>query len=330
MGDLEARPAHPLEDGGRRGAGGEEAHPLRQRFPLVGTRIQKHRHEDRRAAEVGDFVLGDQVVERLGAHLSQADVRSGLDADRPGKAPAVAMEHRQRPQIDRVSAHVSGDHVAHREQVGAPVVIDDAFSVAGRTRGAIQRNRVPLVERRGASIGLVALGDQRLVLDGADSLARVVVFRIVVIDDERTRLRRPEGRRDDGGEFGVDDERLRLAVVEHEGEAGVERVQHRPAHRHAVVAFEHRRRIGEHDRHRVAAHDPTLRQRGRELLRASVEVAVVSPEGPWANRQAFQKHLRGPLEECQRRQRLEVGGVSIEIAFVGRPGHGAPLVRILG
>jgi len=118
-------------------------------------------------------------------------------------------------------------------------------------------------------------------------------------------------------------------VVEDEGdggriEAGVERIENRAAHWYAVMAFEHRRRIGEHGRDRVAADEVALRQRGRELLRASVEVAVVSPEGSMGDRQAFRKHLRGPLEECQRRQRLEVGGVSIEIAFVGRPGHGAP------
>ena len=47
-------------------------------------------------------------------------------------------------------------------------------------------------------------------------------------------------------------------MVEHESErgrveAGVERIEHRAAHRYAVVAFEHRRRVGEHDCDRVAA-----------------------------------------------------------------------------
>ena len=65
---------------------------------------------------------------------------------------------------------------------------------------------------------------------------------------------------DDGGEFAVDDERLGLAVIEHEGdrgrvEADVERVQNGAAHRDAVVTFEHRGRVGEHDRDRVAPHD---------------------------------------------------------------------------
>ena len=48
----------------------------------------------------------------LGAHPAQADVRAGDERQRPGKAPAVAVEHRQRPQIDRMLRH------AGRERVG--------------------------------------------------------------------------------------------------------------------------------------------------------------------------------------------------------------------
>ena len=297
MGDLEARLAHRLEHrGGRRRGGGEEAHEMRQRLLLVRARIEQHRHDDRRAAEMGDLVLGDQVVHRLGAHLAQADVHARLDADRPGEAPAVAMEHRQRPQIDRMAAHVGGDDVADREQVGAAVVVDDALGVAGRARGVVQRNGVPFVERGRALIALVALGDERLVFDRADPLARAVVFGIVVVDDQRPNLGELQRRANDAGKLAVDDQRLRLAVVEHEGdrrrvEAGVERVEHRAAHRHAVVAFEHRRRVGEHDRDRVAARDPAFAKRRGEPFRAGVEVAIVAPEASVHDRQPVREHL---------------------------------------
>ena len=282
MGDLEAGLAHRLEHGrGRRGGGGEEAHDVRQRPPLVVARVEQDRHDDRRAAHVRDLVLGDEVEDRLRAHLPQADVHACLDADRPGKAPAVAMEHRQRPEIDRVARHVGGDDVAGREQVRAAMVVDDALGIAGGARGVVERNRVPFVVRRGALIGFVALGDERLIVESAEPSARTVVFRVVIVDDQRPGLGQLQGRADHARKFAVDNERLGLAMIEHEGdrgrvEAGVERIEHGAAHRHAIVAFEHRRRVGEHDRDRVAADKAALGERGSELLRAGVELSIVA------------------------------------------------------
>jgi len=67
----------------------------------------------------------------------------------------------------------------------------------------------------------------------------------------------------DRREFAVDNQRLGLSVIEHEGDRGriearVERVEHRAAHRDCVVTFEHRGRVGEHDRDRIAAHKSPL------------------------------------------------------------------------
>ena len=194
------------------------------------------------------------------------------------------MEHRQRPEIDRVAADVGGEDVAGREQIGAAVVINDALGIAGGARGVVERNRVPFVARRRTLISLVALGDQRLVVEASQPLAGAVVFGVVVVDDQRPGLGPLQRRADDGGEFTVDDERLGLAVIEHEGdrrrvEASVERVEHGAAHRHAIVTFEHRGRVGEHDRDRVAAHEASLGERGGELLRSRVELAIIAAQG---------------------------------------------------
>ena len=182
------------------------------------------------------------------------------------------------------------------------------------------------------SISFVALGDERLVVDAAEPFAGAVVFGVVVVDDQRPGLGALERRADDAREFAVDDERLGLAVVEHEGdrgrvEAGIERVEHGAAHRDAVVAFEHRRRVGEHDRDRVAAREAALGERGGELLRSRVELAVVAAKGPVSDRQPIRKHRRRALEEGQRRQRLKIGRVAVEVAVIGRKGHQAELPR---
>ena len=332
MGDFEPGFAHRRQHcGRRRRCGGEKAHEVGQRSLLFRTGVEQHRHDDRRAAQMRDAVLGDEIVHRLGAHLAQADVDAGLDADRPRKTPAVAMEHRQRPQIDRVAAHVGGDDVADREEVGAAVVVDDALGVAGGARGVVERNGVPLVARPDPFVVRVALGDERLVVERAKPRAVAVVFGIVVVDDHRLGLAELQRRRRHGRELAVDEQSLGLAVIKHEGdrrrvEAGVEGVEHCAAHWRAVMALEHRRRVGEHDGDRVAALETALGQRRAEPARTGVEFPIIAPERAVDDRQSVGEDVSGALEQRQRRQRLEIGGVAIEVQIVRRSRHaGSPL-----
>ena len=44
-------------------------------------------------------------------------------------------------------AHVGRQRISEAEEVSAAMVIDDAFRVAGRARGVIERDGVPLVVR---------------------------------------------------------------------------------------------------------------------------------------------------------------------------------------
>ena len=191
---------------------------MRQRPLLVVARVEEDRHDDRRAAHVSHLVLGDQVEDRLRPHLSQAHMQAGFHADRPGEAPAVAMEHRQRPKIDRMAADIAGEDIARGEQVRAAMMVDNAFRIAGRARGVVERNRIPFVARRRAPISLVPLGDQRLVVEVSQPLAGAVVLGVVVVDNERPSLGPLERHADDCREFTVDDERFGFAVIEHEGD----------------------------------------------------------------------------------------------------------------
>ena len=122
----------------------------RERASEPRPRIEQHVHHDRRAAEMGDAVARDRVVDRCRLDPAQADMGTGERGDGPRKAPAVAVKHRQGPQIDRVLPHAPDQDVAERVQVGAAMVIDDAFRVAGGARGVVERDRVPI--RRPASL----------------------------------------------------------------------------------------------------------------------------------------------------------------------------------
>ncbi len=335
MRHLEAGLLHAGEHGlGRRGGGGEEGHRLREVAALLGGRVEQGRHHDRRAAEMGDAMVGERVVHRLRAHLSQADMGAGDERDRPGEAPAVAVEHRQRPEIDRMAAHLPGEDVRGRQQIGAAVVIDHALGVAGRAGGVVQRDRIPLVGGHDPGEIRIAARDERLVFDAAKPLAGPVIDGVVIVDDERLRLAQRQRLPDRLRELPVRDQDLGLAMVERKRddrrvEAGIERVEHGAAHRHAVMAFEHGRGVGQHGGDGVVLADAVAGERRGEPARAGVEVSIAAAQRAVNDRDMVRIDARGTLEEGQRRERLVVGRVAVEIGVVGGCGHAvSPPVRL--
>ena len=111
-------------------------------------RVDQRVVDDRRAAHVGDAVLRDQLEDFCGIDLAQAHIDAGGRGDRPGKTPAVAVEHRQRPEIDRMLAETAGQDIADGVEIGAAMMGDDALGIAGRARGVGQRDGVPFVAGR--------------------------------------------------------------------------------------------------------------------------------------------------------------------------------------
>ena len=104
-------------------------------------------------------------------------------------------------------------------------------------------------------------------------------------------------------------------------EARVHSVQNGTGHRHTVVRFDHRRRIGEHDRYGIALTDPALRKRGCQPPRALVKPTVRRALAPMDHRDMVGMDHGGPFEQCQGRQRLMIGRRLVEIAIV-LGGHG--------
>ena len=288
MGDVEARRFHRRQHRfRRRRRGGDELDHVGQRLALVLGRVEQRRHHDRRAAQMRDLVGGDGVVDRRGAHRAQADMGAGDHRQRPRKAPAVAVKHRQRPQIDRMLAHAAGDDVGERQQIGAAMVIDHALGIAGGARGVIERDGVPFVLRhQPVEIG-IAFAQKILVFEFAEPLAGAGEFGIVVVDHQRLRLAARQRVLHHLGEFAVGDQHLGFAVVEREGDDGgveprVDGIEHRAGHGDAVVGFQHRRRVGQHHGDGVAALDAAPGERRGELPRAGVKLRDRSTSAsPW-------------------------------------------------
>ena len=62
---------------------------------------------------MGDAMLGQRVEDRARPHPAQADMGARHHRQRPGKAPAVAVEHRQGPQQTGMLDHVAGQRHCH-------------------------------------------------------------------------------------------------------------------------------------------------------------------------------------------------------------------------
>ena len=102
-------------------------------------------HHHRRSAHVGDTVVFDASVDFLTVHLPKTHMSAANGGDCPGISPAIAVEHWQGPQVDGLGRHVESHGVGHGRQVGAAMVVNHAFGIAGGSRGVVQGNGIPLV-----------------------------------------------------------------------------------------------------------------------------------------------------------------------------------------
>ena len=218
---------------------------------------------------MGDAMFWDQFENLDGIDLAQADVDACRRRDRPGKAPAVAVKHRQGPEIDRMLAEIAGEDVADGVEIGAAMVGHHALGIAGRSRGVTERDGVPFVRRQPCDKARIALRQRVLIFDLADAFATGKGC-IVDIDDERL-WPGHQGQRlgDHAGEFRIDQNDFRAAMIELKRDRtgiqpDVERVEHGAGHRDRKMHFVHRRDVRQHRRDRIATADVPGRQKRRK------------------------------------------------------------------
>ncbi|MNQ31925.1 hypothetical protein D3C85_453080 [compost metagenome] len=325
VGDLDAHLLHRTDHLGRRRRAGDHGVDRMVDGGLGGVgHVDQRVEHDGGAAQVADAVLADQGEDLLRIDPAQEHVHAGQRGDGPRVAPAVAVEHRQGPQVDGVVAHRPGHLVAHGVEVGAAVVVDDALGVAGGTGGVVETDGVPLVLRPLPGELGVALGEEGLVVEVADRLA-LAVFGIVDVDHQRRVVEHADGGVDHCMELTVGDQYLGLAVLEHEGDglgvqAHVEGVEHRADHRHAEVRLEHGRDVRQHHRHRVATADAATGQGRGQAPAALVGFGPGAADGAVDHRGVVGVDARGALDEAERREGDMVHGGGREALLVYRHG----------
>ena len=247
---------------------------------------------------------------------------AGHRRDRPREAPAVAVEHRQGPQIDRVLPHAPDQNIAERIQISAAMVIDDALGVAGRARGIVERDRVPLVRRRQLPQIRGRRRRERLRNPSRRAARRrgparsAMSITIGFCVEPRQRFF------DHRCEFGVGDQHLGLAMAQDEGnrvgvEADVERVEHRarPSARQNALRTPRgcsgaiSATVSPRPTPRAASAAASRRQRSSACAPAVAPLAIGDGEPARIDRG------RAP-QKADRRQRHKIGRVFVEPGFV--------------
>ncbi len=94
---------------------------------------------------VRDSFALKEVPDQTGLEFAQADMARSYSRHRPGEAPAIAMEHRQRPQVDTLAGHACLDDFSQCIEITSTVGIDDPFRMASGARGVVDCNRFFLV-----------------------------------------------------------------------------------------------------------------------------------------------------------------------------------------
>ena len=110
-------------------------------------------------------------------------------------------------------------------------------------------------------------------------------------------------------------------MVEDKGEGGsietrVQRVEHAARHRHAVMRIEHRRRVGKHDRDRVAFLQTLPGKRRGETARACVVIGVGKTLRAVDDGGARRKDARRALKKAERGEGLVVRRVALQILII--------------
>ena len=186
MGHADAELGHLLQDGGRwRGGRGHHVDGVIEIAALLGAGVDQQAHDHRRAAQMADPLLGDRPVDGARLDPAQAHLGPSLEGHRPGKAPAIAVEHRQGPEIGWVQTHVPDQNVTDRVQIGAPMVGDHTLGLAGRPRGVAERDRLPLFSRMQRLELGIPLGQQLVIGQLTQPLATNREHGIQDIHDQR-------------------------------------------------------------------------------------------------------------------------------------------------
>ena len=259
--------------------------------------VDDHQLDGRGPVVVRDPLAVDQLPDELGVHRAHGHVARRDRGDRPREAPAVAVEHRQRPQVGRVVAQAGHDHLVQRVQVRAAVGVLHPLGPPGGPGGVVDRDRLFLMlqparrpHRRRA---------------GQELLVRVPGHAGVVTADHGHPGQ--VGRLGDRREPGVEQQVLRAAVLQDvpdlgAGQAVVDRDEDPARRGHAEMGLQHGRRVEQQRGDAFSLGQARRPERVGEPPRPFGQFPVAVPPLAGRDGDLVRVQVRGPVQEIDRVQ----------------------------
>jgi hypothetical protein len=224
--------------------------------------------------------------------------------DGPGEAPAVAVEHRQRPQVPGPRAQAGVVRHGGGLQVCPPMVIHHALRPAGRPAGVVDCQELAFVDLPGAHPGRISVGDPPLVgvtgFVGVTGSAGDEARQVQLTGQLACPISELVGRH----------QQRRARVIEDSGhlrsrEPDVDRDERGSQRRDRMVQFQHHVAVGAQGRDPVLATHALCRQGGDEPTTAIGHVLIGESALPVDDRDAVGEDCGRAVEEGSRRQRGE-------------------------
>ena len=218
---------------------------------------------------MGDALGPDQLPDAIRVGLAQTDVLPSDGGYSPSGAPAVAVKHGQRPQVDRFRRVLGVDDLGKGVEVGPAVGIHDSLGSAGGSRGVVDRDRALLVIDIPGE-GLLGAAGCEVIPCGCPGFGGDTG--IVDGDHLGDRLQLGDNRGEGLQQFGVGEEQLGAGVVADvadllRGEPSVDGDEHSAGQRYREVRQQHLGDVGTEERHPLARLDTGRLQGTGELGR---------------------------------------------------------------
>ncbi len=182
--------------------------------------------------------------------------------NRPGKAPAICMKQRQRPQVHRPPRHTPIRQLQQAHQVGTPVAGNHALRIRRGAGSVVKGDSIPFVGGPNAGEIRIPFRQERFVLHCSDYLT-ADRLNIGDVDYEWLAVKLLKRFRRQGGELSINKENFRFPVTQDKAnafgvQAAIDSIEHRAAQRDTMMRLDHGRRVRGEDRHRVPLPYPPI------------------------------------------------------------------------
>ena len=131
-------------------------HMIKRTAVFVG-RVDQHIQHDGGAAEMGNSVFVNGVIDRRRRDIATANQRASKNRHHPCVVPAIAMKQWDDGHKDWVQLHAPTDDGAHCHQIRTAMMIDDAFGPSGRPGRVIEGEAFPFIAGHDPLKGSVCL-----------------------------------------------------------------------------------------------------------------------------------------------------------------------------